>query len=111
MTTITRRAGLAAILAAPLARPASAQATTIELWSFIDPAGRGSRPEAMGHVIRTFEAANPGTRVRTNVIQWTELGPQLLRASRAGQVPDVVMLYSPYMSPQVAANTLQPLTR
>ena len=106
---ITRRAALGAMLVSPLARPALAQGTTMELWSFLDPAGRGSRPEAMAHVIRTFEAANAGARVRTNVIQWTELGPQLLRASRAGQVPDVVMLYSPYMSPQIAANTLQPL--
>lgn len=109
MTRITRRATMSAMLAAPLASPAIAQGTTIELWSFLDPAGRGSRPEALSHVIRTFEAAQPGVRVRTNVIQWTEIGPQLLRASRAGQVPDVVTLYSPYMAPQVAAGTLQPL--
>lgn len=109
MTRITRRAALGAALATPLARPALAQGTTIELWSFLDPAGRGTRPEALAHVISTFESANPGVRVRTNTIQWTELGPQLLRASRAGQVPDVVMLYSPYMAPQVAAGTLLPL--
>jgi multiple sugar transport system substrate-binding protein len=109
MTHITRRTALGAALATPLARPALAQGTTIELWSFLDPAGRGTRSEALQHVIRTFEAANNGVRVRTNVIQWTELGPQLLRASRAGQVPDVVMLYSPYMAPQVGANTLMPL--
>ncbi len=106
MTKITRRAALGAALATPLAAPALAQGTTIELWSFLDPAGRGTRPEALAHVIRTFEQANAGAQVRTNVIQWTELGPQLLRASRAGQVPDVVMLYSPYMAPQVAAGTL-----
>ena len=43
------------------------------------------------------------------MIQWTELGAQLLRADRAGSVPDVVMLYSPYMQAQVAAGTLLPL--
>jgi multiple sugar transport system substrate-binding protein len=109
MTSITRRAALGSLLAAPLAQPAIAQGTTIELWSFLDPAGRGVRSEEMAHVIRSYEAANAGIRVRTNVIQWTEIGPQLLRASRAGQVPDVVMLYSPYMASQVAANTLLPL--
>jgi len=109
MASITRRGTLAAALAAPLARPALAQGTTIELWSFLDPAGRGVRSEEMAKLIRAFEADNAGVRVRTNVIQWTELGPQLLRASRAGQVPDVVMLYSPYMAPQVAAGTLLPI--
>jgi multiple sugar transport system substrate-binding protein len=109
MTRLTRRSVLGAALAAPLARPALAQGTTIELWSFIDPNGRGVRSAEMANVIATYEAANAGVRVRTNVVQWTELGPQLLRASRAGQVPDVVMLYSPYMAPQIAANTLQPL--
>lgn len=108
MTRITRRAALAAALAAPLARPSLAQPTTIELWSFLDPAGRGVRAEEMAKLIRSFEA-DAGARVRTNVIQWTEIGPQLLRAARAGQVPDVVMLYSPYMAPQVAANTLLPI--
>ena len=109
MAGITRRGTLAAALAAPLARPALAQGTTIELWSFLDPAGRGVRSDEMAKLIRAFEADNAGVRVRTNVIQWTELGPQLLRASRAGQVPDVVMLYSPYMAPQVAAGTLLPI--
>ena len=109
MAGITRRGTVAAALAAPLARPALAQGTTIELWSFLDPAGRGVRSDEMAKLIRAFEADNAGVRVRTNVIQWTELGPQLLRASRAGQVPDVVMLYSPYMAPQVAAGTLLPI--
>jgi ABC-type glycerol-3-phosphate transport system substrate-binding protein len=109
VTRLTRRSVLGATLAAPLARPAIAQGATIELWSFLDPAGRGVRSEAMAHVIKTYEEANAGVRVRTNVIRWTEIGPQLLRAAHAGQVPDVVMLYSPYMAPQVGANTLLPL--
>jgi ABC-type glycerol-3-phosphate transport system substrate-binding protein len=85
------------------------QAEEIELWSFIDPDEAGVRSELLKGILEQFEAENPGTTVTTNVIQWTELGAQLLRADRAGSVPDLVMLYSPYMQAQVAAGTLLPL--
>jgi len=85
------------------------QAEEIELWSFIDPDEQGVRSELLKGILDEFEAQNPGTTVTTNVIQWTELGAQLLRADRAGTVPDLVMLYSPYMQAQVAAGTLLPL--
>jgi multiple sugar transport system substrate-binding protein len=86
-----------------------AQAQTIELWSFLDPNGKGVRSELLQKILKDFEAKNSGVTVKTNVIQWTELGPQLLRAARAGNVPDVVMLYSPFMQPQIGAGSLMPL--
>jgi len=96
----------AALLAASAT---TAQAQTIELWSFLDPADDGVRNALLAEIIADFEAEHEGVSVETNVIQWTELGNQLLRADRAGSVPDIVMLYSPYMQPQVAAGTLAPL--
>jgi N,N'-diacetylchitobiose transport system substrate-binding protein len=60
-------------------------------------------------VLDTFEAANPGIRVKTSVIQWQEISPQLMRGARAGRTPDVAMLFSPNLGVHLAAGTLQPL--
>jgi ABC-type glycerol-3-phosphate transport system substrate-binding protein len=86
-----------------------AQTSQIELWTFIDPGQDNVRSETLAHIIETFEANNPGITVVANVIQWQELDPTLLRASMAGQVPDVAMLFSPSMPAHIAANTLTPL--
>lgn len=110
---VTRRRFLTttAAAAATLASPAivRAQSTTVEFWTFIDPAARGVRSELLNEILRNFEAANPGTTVHANIIQWTEISPQLLRAARAGNTPDVVMLYSPFLATHVNAGTLTPL--
>ena len=107
-TILAMGAGLGGMLAAPsLARAQSG--TSIELWTFLDPAGRGVRSELLKEIFAEFERANPGVTVRANIIQWTEISPQLLRAARAGNVPDVVMLYSPFMTSHVQAGTLMPL--
>jgi len=96
------------MFAAP--RIANAQSgTSIEVWTFLDPNARGVRSELLKEIFTTFEQANPGVTVRPNIIQWTEISPQLLRAARAGNVPDVVMLYSPFMATHVQAGTLAPL--
>lgn len=112
--TITRRTFLStsAALLGGLASPYIAlgqSGATVELWTFLDPNGRGVRSELMKEIITNFEKDNQGTTVKVNIIQWTEISPQLLRASKAGNVPDVVMLYSPYMASHVKAGTLTPL--
>lgn len=107
---ISRRAIIAGSLSATLAGRAMGQSPRpIELWSFLDPKQENIRSKALAHVISTFEAANPGFQVRTSVIQWQELSPQLLRGARAGRTPDVAMLFSPTLGAHLAAGTLQSL--
>lgn len=107
---LTRRLALVGTLFLSAARSALAQSpTTIELWSFIDPAADNVRSKALRHVLETFEAANPSIKVKTSVIQWQEISPQLLRGARAGRGPDVAMLFSPTLGVHLAAGTLQPL--
>ena len=72
-----------------------AQAADVTLWSFLDPAADGARSEALRDVIATFEAANPGTTVKTNVVEWDQIVPSLMRAAQAGSTPDIAMAYSP----------------
>lgn len=108
--TITRRIALAGAISLSLAGSALAQsATTIELWSFLDPTADNVRSRTLKHVLDTFEAANPGIEVKTSVIQWQEISPQLMRGARAGRTPDVVMLFSPNLGVHLAAGTLHPL--
>ncbi len=113
MTTTRRKmlatsVATAGMIAAPHVARAQAP-TTIELWTFLDPNARGVRSELLKEIFTSFEQANPGASVKANIIQWTEISPQLLRAARAGNVPDVVMLYSPFMASHVQAGTLAPL--
>jgi multiple sugar transport system substrate-binding protein len=83
--------------------------TTIELWSFIDPAGDSVRSQALKAVIDAFERENPGVKVKTSIINWDQLGAALLRASQARRTPDLSMLHSGFIQRQVAAKALRPL--
>ena len=110
MTMLKRLSG--ALVALMLLLPWSAQAqTTLDFWSFIDPAGDNVRSKTLAHIIDTFEKANAGVKVKTTVIQWDQISSQLLRADKAGAVPDVVMLYSPNFQTNVQAGNLLPLDK
>ena len=98
------------ILAAACAGLATAAvAQKIELWTFVAPGKENVRERAMAHVVESFKAKNPGIEVNVTLMPWQQLSPTLLRASKAGQVPDVAMLYSPSMPAHIAAGTLSPL--
>jgi len=100
-----------ALAAASLAIAASVHAEKIELWTFIGAGEANVRERAMAHVLETFKAKHPGIEVNVTVMPWQQLSPTLLRAAKAGQTPDVAMLYSPSMPAQIAAGTLLPLKR
>ena len=104
--SIVRSLALAATVLA-LAGPVQAQ--KIELWTFVGPGTENVRDRAMAQVVESFKAKNPGIEVNVTVMPWQQLSPTLLRASKAGQVPDVAMLYSPSMPAHMAAGTLSPL--
>jgi len=83
--------------------------TTLELWSFIDPTGDSVRSKALKTIIDEFEKDNPGTKVKTSIVAWDQLGAALLRAAQARKTPDVSMLHSGFVQRQIAARALQPL--
>jgi len=106
--TIVRRFLLAGALLLASAALAAAE-TTIELWSFIDPAGDSVRSKALKTVIDAFEKEDAGVKVKTSIINWDQLGAALLRAAQARRTPDVSMLHSGFIQRQVAAKALRPL--
>jgi ABC-type glycerol-3-phosphate transport system substrate-binding protein len=101
---------LAAAFAGIMSASAFAQ-TTLELWTFIDPAGTNARSKALQNVISTFEAKNPDIKVKTTIIAWNEINLAMLKAARSGKVPDVVMLLPARMPRQIGANAVQPLDK
>lgn len=92
-----------------LPRGVEAKQTKIELWTFLDPGADHVRGRTLAYVIEEFKAKNPDIEVVCNVMQWQQLSPSLMRAVKAGRVPDLAMLYSPTMPPHCSAGTLTAL--
>ena len=100
----------AVALAALLALPAVAQAkTTLELWSFLDPAGDSVRSKGVKHVIDTFQQKYPDIEVKVSVIAWNQIGAAFMRAATAHKTPDVTMINSVNIRKHIAAGTIQSL--
>jgi len=89
----------------------AAGAETLQVWSYLraDTASKDVKERAVGEIVQAFKAASPGSDVVVTVMPWQQLSPSLLRASKSGQVPDVVMLFSPSVQMQIAAGTLSSL--
>ena len=85
------------------------QDTTLELWANRAPSDENARGIALKHVLEEFEAKHPGVKVNVSVVDYREMSPALLRAVRAGQAPDIAMLYSPFLRTHMAAGTIVPL--
>jgi ABC-type glycerol-3-phosphate transport system substrate-binding protein len=100
---------LLACVALALLGSSSAIAQDVKLWSFIDPKGEGARSEALQGVIDKFEAANPGSKLDINIVEWDQIVPSLMRAAQAGKTPDIAMVYSPNLRSLIAAGALRPL--
>lgn len=83
--------------------------TVLELWSNRAPNPDNARGAALKFVLDDFEAKHPGVKINVTVIDYLEISSALLRAVRAGQAPDIAMLYSPFIPTHIAAGTLQPL--
>jgi multiple sugar transport system substrate-binding protein len=82
---------------------------TLELWTFIDPAGDSPRSKALSQIIKTFEEHNPDVKIRPTVFAWNQINLAFMKAGRSGKVPDVTMLNSGRIQRVVAANYLRPL--
>lgn len=104
----TRRELLAGAGAAVLAAPAIAQTPLeIEYWQYTFE----TRVRAMDDLIRQFQAANPGIRVKHVHFPYADYRTKISAAIAAGQGPDVVQLFYGWLSEFQKANILQPLPK
>ena len=62
----------------------AAQAQTLRMWTFLNPAGTAPREKALAEIIKRFEAANPGVKIAVEPQVWDQMTPKFLAAHRAG---------------------------
>lgn len=86
---------------------AKAQAIEIEYWQYVFDA----RVKAMNELIKRFEAANPGIKVKHTTFPYADYQTKIAAAVPAGQGPDVVQLYYGWLDNFVGAKFIQPLPR
>src|SRR5438128_1094652 len=88
-----------------LAGAARAQTVEIEYWQYTFP----QRVQAIDELIKRFEAANPGIRVKHTHVPYDDFRLKIAAAIPAGQGPDVVQLFYGWLQDYLKAQLLQPL--
>lgn len=79
----------------------SNEQTTLTYWDFIDPSQDTIRSQMLKANIEAFEEANPDIKIQLEVVSFGDMLARLPQAAAAGQVPDIIKMYSP-MLPQLA---------
>ncbi len=102
---ILKSLAAAALLAVGLGGAANAQPVEIEYWQYTFE----TRVRAMDDLIKQFEAANPGIKVKHVNFPYNDYRTKVSAAMAAGQGPDVVQLFYGWLDDFHAAKILQPL--
>lgn len=79
---------------------------TITYWDFVDPKAEGPRSKALADNLKAFEDANPGIKVKVEVLPWNQIDPQLMQAAGAGKAPDVVRVLDQHLPKHVKAKNV-----
>ncbi len=107
--SLTRRGFAVASTAAAfsIAAPsiARAQAVEIEYWQYFFK----ERVEAMDELIKQFEAANPGIRIKHTHFPYAQYRTKTAAAVPAGEGPTVMQLFFGWMREYAKAKLIQPL--
>jgi len=88
-----------------IAGPARAQTVEIEYWQYTF----ATRVQAIDELIKRFEAANPGIKVKHTHVPYDDFRLKIAAAIPAGQGPDVVQLFYGWLHDYLKAKLLQPL--
>ncbi len=106
-TSISRRAFAAGATAAAIAAPTvlRAQAVEIEYWQYFFK----ERVEAMDELIKQFEAANPGIKVKHTHFPYAQYRTKTAAAVPAGEGPTVMQLFFGWTREYAKAKLIQPL--
>jgi multiple sugar transport system substrate-binding protein len=88
-----------------LAGTARAQTVEIEYWQYTF----AQRVQAIDELIKRFEAANPGIKVKHTHVPYDDFRLKIAAAIPAGQGPDVVQLFYGWLHDYLKAKLLQPL--
>ncbi len=95
--------GLVAFTALP------AEAQTLRMWTFLNPAGNAPREKALAEMIQKFESANPGVKISVEPQVWDQMTPKFLAAHRAGNAPDIVWVVTDLLGDALKTGSLADL--
>ena len=101
--TLLRRAAALAFVAGCSDASARDGRRELSVWAF------GAEGEAIGPMVRAFEAENPSIHVRVQQIPWTAAHEKLLTAFVGGALPDVAQLENTWVPEFAAIDALMPL--
>lgn len=109
-----RKFGLSVALGCAIAgigtlAPASAQDTTVRMWTFLNPTGTTPREVALAKIIENFEAANPGIDIVVEPQAWDQMTPKFLAAHNAGNAPDVIWVVTDFLGDAIKSGSLASL--
>ncbi len=97
---------MVALVAVALTWPGAARAQVeIEYWQYTF----AQRVTAIDTLIKQFEAANPGIKVKHTHVPYDDFRVKIAAAIPAGQGPDVVQLFYGWLQDYLKAGLLQPL--
>jgi multiple sugar transport system substrate-binding protein len=96
---------LGAILAVLTWSSAARAQVEIEYWQYTF----AQRVQAIDELIKRFEAANPGIKVKHTHVPYDDFRVKIAAAIPAGQGPDVVQLFYGWLQDYLKAGLLQPL--
>jgi multiple sugar transport system substrate-binding protein len=102
---ILKMLAVAMLLAFGFAGAPKAQTVEIEYWQYTFE----TRVRAIDELIKRFEAANPGVKVKHVHFPYADYRTKISAAIAAGQAPDVVQLFYGWLDEFLAGKVLQPL--
>src|SRR5690554_1833592 len=97
------------ILALCAGRELTAAPVTITYWDFIPYGGDDPRGKAMAENIASFEAKNPGIKVKVETVPYPQISSRLIQAAATKKTPDVIRIQDMFLSLNIAAGTIIPL--
>jgi len=106
---ILRAAALGLAVAACGMIADAAQAQTIRMWTFLNPAGNAPRETALAEIIKRFEGQNPGVKISVEPQVWDQMTPKFLAAHRAGTAPDIVWVVTDLLGDALKSGALADL--
>lgn len=102
-------AALAGIHPRAMRAARAADPVTITYWTILDPKTPGPRSQAQNEIIDSFHKVNPDIKVDVVAMNYARINPMLIQSGAAGNGPDVVKVFQPWLTQPVEAGTLLPL--
>lgn len=87
-----------------------ATATTVRMWTFLDPANTtNGRSVALTKMIKTYEAAHKGVTVKVEPQDYNIMTAKFLAATSSGDAPDIIWCSRDELPGVLNAEALEPL--